>query len=61
MVAWVEVRPDDELTTRFPQQLCARITVRTKDRGVLVKERLGYEGGLDNPMSWDRSWRSSAR
>jgi len=21
----------------------------------LVKEHLGYEGGLDNPMSWDRT------
>jgi hypothetical protein len=29
------------------------ITVRTKDQRVLVKEHIGYEGGLDNPLSWD--------
>jgi 2-methylcitrate dehydratase len=54
MVARVEVRPDEQLTARFPQELCARITVRTKDQRILVKEHLGYEGGLDNPMSWGR-------
>jgi 2-methylcitrate dehydratase len=54
MVARVEVRPDDQLTARFPQELCARITVRTKDGRSLVKEHIGYEGGLDQPMSWDR-------
>jgi 2-methylcitrate dehydratase len=54
MVARVEVRPDDQLTARFPQELCARITVRTKNGRTLVKEHIGYEGGLDHPMSWDR-------
>jgi len=54
MVARVEVRPDEQLTARFPKELAARITVRTKDQRVLVKEHLGYEGGLDQPMSWDR-------
>lgn len=37
----------------FPR-VHARITVRTKDQLVLIKEHLGYGGGLDNPMSWDR-------
>jgi 2-methylcitrate dehydratase len=32
MVARVEVRPDEQLTARFPQELCSRITVRTKDQ-----------------------------
>jgi 2-methylcitrate dehydratase len=54
MVARVEVRPDEKLTARFPQELCARITVQTKDQRTLVKEHIGYEGGIDNPMSWDR-------
>ena len=27
----------------------------TKDQRVFVKEQLGYEGGLTNPMSWDRT------
>jgi 2-methylcitrate dehydratase len=54
MVARVEVRPDEQLTARFPQELGARITTRTKDGRHLVMEHLGYEGGLDRPMSWDR-------
>jgi 2-methylcitrate dehydratase len=51
MVARIEVRPDTQLTARFPQQLAARVTVRTKDGPTLVKEHLGYEGGIDQPMS----------
>lgn len=54
MVARVEVRPDEKLTARYPKELCARVTVTTKDQRVLVKEHIGYEGGLDSPMSWDR-------
>jgi len=54
MVARIEVCPYEQLTARFPQELCARVTVRTKDQRVLKREHIGYEGGLDNPMSWDR-------
>ena len=54
MVARVEIRSDDRFTARFPQELCARITVHTTDGRTLVKEHNGYEGGLDQPMSWDR-------
>jgi 2-methylcitrate dehydratase len=54
MVARVEIRPDAQFTARFPKELAARITVRTKDQRVLVKEHLGYEGGIDNPLSWER-------
>ena len=54
MVARIECLPDAQLTARFPQELSARITVRTKDGRELVVEHIGYEGGLDKPMSWDR-------
>ena len=54
MVARIQMFPDPNLTARFPKELAARVTVRTKDGRVLVKEHLGYEGGLDQPMSWDR-------
>jgi 2-methylcitrate dehydratase len=50
----VEVRPDESFTERYPRELNARITIYTKDQRVLVKEQLGWEGGLANPMSWDR-------
>src|SRR5580698_10184728 len=51
----VEIRPDDSFSTRYPQELSARITIRTKDQHVFVKEQNGYEGGLTNPMSWERT------
>ena len=54
MVARIEVRPDEQLTARFPQQPGARIIVHTRDARVLVTEHIGYEGGLANPMSWHR-------
>jgi DNA invertase Pin-like site-specific DNA recombinase len=43
-----------DIAARFPQELSARITVRTKDGRELVVEHIGYEGGLDKLMSWDR-------
>ena len=55
LLARVEVRPDEQFTARYPSELNARITIHTKDRRILVKEQLGYEGGLTNPMSWDRT------
>jgi 2-methylcitrate dehydratase len=54
MVARIECCPDAQFTARFPQELGARITVRTKDDRILDAEHLGYEGGLSNPMSWNR-------
>jgi 2-methylcitrate dehydratase len=32
----------------------ARITVHTKDGRALKQEKVGYEGSLANPMSWER-------
>ena len=51
----VEIRPDDSFSARYPRELSARITIRTKDQRVFAKEQHGYEGGLNNPMSWDRT------
>ena len=39
----------------IPKELNALITFYTKDGRILMKEQLGYEGGLANPMSWDRT------
>ena len=54
LLARVQVRPDERFTARYPKELNARITIFTKDQRIFVKEQLGYEGGLTNPMSWDR-------
>jgi 2-methylcitrate dehydratase len=55
LLARVEVHPDEHFTARYPKELNARITIHTKDQRILVKEQLGYEGGLTNPMSWERT------
>jgi 2-methylcitrate dehydratase len=53
LLSRVEVRPDEHFNARYPTELNARITIYTKDQRTFVKEQLGYEGGLSNPMSWD--------
>src|SRR3984885_5945165 len=55
LLARVDVCPDEQFTARYPRELSARITIHTKDQRILVKEQLGWEGGLANPMSWDRT------
>ena len=51
----VEIRPDEGFSARYPYELSARVTIRTKDQRIFVKEQNGYEGGLTNPMSWERT------
>lgn len=46
-------RPDC-FSARYPQDLDARITIHTRDGHKLAQEKLGYEGSLANPMTWDR-------
>jgi 2-methylcitrate dehydratase len=55
LLAQVDVRPDERFTARYPKELSALITIYTKDKRIFVKEQLGYEGGLTNPLSWDRT------
>ena len=59
LLARVEVHPDEQFTARYPRELNARITIYTKDRRVLVKEQLGYEGGWPIPCRGTGPWRSS--
>jgi 2-methylcitrate dehydratase len=51
----VVIRPDERFSARYPHELSARVTIRTKDQRVFAKEQNGYEGGLTNPMSWERT------
>jgi 2-methylcitrate dehydratase len=51
----VEIRPDERFSARYPHELSARVTIRTNDQRVFVREQDGYEGGLTNPMSWERT------
>ena len=49
----VQVRPDDELSKRFPDEHSARIRVHMRDGRVLEREQHDYEGFHSRPMSWD--------
>src|SRR6202047_3088428 len=51
----VEIRPDDAFTARYPHELNTRIAIKTKDGRTFDREQLGYEGGLANPLSWERA------
>jgi 2-methylcitrate dehydratase len=55
LLARVEVHPDDRFNARYPQELSAAVAIGTKGERVFLKEQHGYEGGLNNPMSWDRT------
>jgi 2-methylcitrate dehydratase len=55
LLARVNVRPDPAFTAQYPQALNTRVTIRCKDGRVFVKEHVGFEGGLDNPLTWERT------
>ena len=55
LLARVEIRPDERFSARYPHELGARVAIGTKDERVFVKEQNGYEGGLTNPMTWERT------
>jgi len=50
----VEIHPDAILTARYPRELGTRITIRTKTGKIFDREQSDYEGGLGNPLSWER-------
>ncbi len=49
----VDVRPDPELSRRFPEQHGARLRLRLRDGRTLEREQHDYEGFHTRPMSWD--------
>src|ERR1700752_1198933 len=55
LLSRVEIRPDDAFTAKYPHELNTRITVKTKSGRTFNREQLGYEGGLGNPLSWERA------
>lgn len=50
----VVVRPDPELSARFPGTHGCRIRVYLKDGDLLTKEKFDYEGFHTRPMSWEK-------
>jgi 2-methylcitrate dehydratase len=54
----VIVRPDDELSSRFPAEMACRIKLFLKGKGedqALSIEKRDYEGFYTRPMSWERA------
>jgi 2-methylcitrate dehydratase len=49
----VEVRPDPELSRRFPDQHSARVRICLRDGRTLEREQHDYEGFHTRPMGWD--------
>ncbi len=54
LLARVSVRPDPVFTANYPAALNTRITITCRDGRVLKKEHIGFEGGRENPFSWER-------
>src|ERR1700761_5931186 len=50
----VEIHPDEVLSAKYPHELNTRIAIRTKTGKILEREQSDYEGGLGNPLSWER-------
>jgi 2-methylcitrate dehydratase len=49
----VEVRPDPDLSKRFPHQHSARVRLHLRDGRTLEREQDDYEGFHTRPMGWD--------
>jgi 2-methylcitrate dehydratase len=49
----VEVRPDPDLSRRFPEQHSASVRLHLRGRRTLEREQHDYEGFHTRPMGWD--------
>jgi 2-methylcitrate dehydratase len=52
LIPRVEVRPNPELSRRFPEQHSARVRVCLRDGRVFEREQYDYEGFHTRPMGW---------
>lgn len=53
LMARVEIRPDPELSRRFPAEHGARLRLRLRDGRLLERAKHDYHGFHTNPMNWD--------
>ncbi len=49
----VSIRPSEELSRRFPNEMPSRVTVHLQDGRHLTKEKRDYEGFFTRPMRWE--------
>ncbi len=57
----VTVRPSEQFSNRFPDEMPSRITVHLRDGRTLVKEKRDYEGFFTRPMRWENAVRKFER
>jgi 2-methylcitrate dehydratase len=50
----VVIRPDPELSRRFPQEMPCRIRMFLRDGRVLERDKRDYEGFFTRPMPWEK-------
>jgi 2-methylcitrate dehydratase len=50
----VLIRPDAQLTSRYPTELPVRITIVLRDGRQYQREQGDYEGAVTRPLSWER-------
>ena len=51
----VAVRPADDCSRRFPEEMPCRIILTLRDGRVVVKEKRDYEGFRTRPLSWENA------
>jgi 2-methylcitrate dehydratase len=51
----VAVRPDDDLSRRFPEEMPCRILLTLRGGRKVVREKRDYEGFRSHPMSWENA------
>ena len=55
LLSKVTIRPGEEFSRRFPQEMPCRIQVFLKDDAMLTIEKHDYEGFYTRPMSWEKA------
>ncbi len=50
----VSVRPREDYSRRFPDEMPCRLVVHLRDGRVVEKEKQDYEGFFTRPMSWEK-------
>jgi 2-methylcitrate dehydratase len=54
LLAKVTVKPNPQITEGYPDHLGCKIVIRMQSGQTLVRDQAGYEGGQDQPLSWNR-------
>lgn len=55
LLSRVAIRPREDYTRRFPDEMPTRVAVFLKDGRLLEKEKRDYEGFLTRPMGWEKA------